>query len=80
MEEARYIPESEFAEDFSRKLSAMARAVAFSGLTISEIAETARVDWRTVYAVSQSRPVRMESACRVMYALKDRESNQQQPK
>ena len=67
----RYIPEAEFAENFSRILTSMARAVAFSGLTISEIAAAARVNWKTVYAVSQGIPVRMDSAARILYFLED---------
>ncbi|MDY6418899.1 MAG: hypothetical protein SPK76_08075 [Bacteroidales bacterium] len=69
--ETRRIPESEFAENFARILTSMARAVAFSGLTISEIAAAARVNWKTVYAVSQGVPVRMDSAARILYFLED---------
>lgn len=71
MADVRHIPEAEFAENFSRLLSDMARAVAFSGLTISEIATAARVNWKTVYAVSQGVPVRMDSAARILYFLED---------
>lgn len=71
MAEVRYIPESEFNENFDRLLVSMARAVAFSGLTISEIAAAARVNWKTVYAVSQCTPVRMDSASRIIYFLED---------
>ena len=69
MEQPRYIPEHEFAEDFARRLQEMARAVAFSGLTLSEIASAARVKWDTVYKVSQGRPVRMDNAARILYYL-----------
>ena len=69
MEQPRYIPEHEFAEDFARRLQEMARAVAFSGLTLSEIAAAARVKWDTVYKVSQGRPVRMDNAARILYFL-----------
>lgn len=73
--EARYIPEAEFAENFTRILTSMARAVAFSGLTISEIAAATRVNWKTVYAVSQGVPVRMDSAARILYFLEDHARN-----
>ena len=81
MEQLRYIPEHEFAEDFARRLQEMARAVAFSGLTLSEIASAARVKWDTVYKVSQGRPVRMDNAARILYFLevheKEKTQNQQ---
>ena len=70
MEQPRYIPEHEFAEDFARRLQEMARAVAFSGLTLSEIASAARVKWDTVSKVSQGQPVRMDCAARIMYVIK----------
>lgn len=75
MEQPRYIPEHEFAEDFARRLQEMARAVAFSGLTLSEIASAARVKWDTVYKVSQGRPVRMDNAARILYFLEVHEKN-----
>lgn len=70
MAELRYIPESEFLADFSCRLQEMARAVAFSGLTISELAAAARVKWDTVSKVSQGQPVRMDCAARIMYVIK----------
>ncbi len=70
MAELRYIPESEFLADLSSRLQEMARAVAFSGLTISELAVAARVKWDTVSKVSQGQPVRMDCAARIMYVIK----------
>ena len=64
-----YISEQEFADDLKRRLQEMARAVAFSGLTLSEIAAAARVKWDTVYKVSQGRPVRMDNAARILHYL-----------
>lgn len=66
----RYIPESEFTAHFDQCLLALARAIAFSGLSISEIAKGARLKWDTVYAASQARPVRMDNAERIRYFLK----------
>lgn len=80
MAEVRHIPESEFNENFDRLLESMARAVAFSGLTISEIAAAARVNWKTVYAVSQCTPVRMDSASRILYFLEDHAKRNQDGK
>lgn len=80
MAEVRYIPEHEFAENFSRRLKEMARAVNFSGLNFSEIAHAARVKWDTVYAVSRCKPVRMDNAARILYVLEDhkrQKANQQ---
>lgn len=81
MEQPLYISEQEFAEDLNRRLQEMARAVAFSGLTLSEIAAAARVKWDTVYKVSQGRPVRMDNAARILHFLevyKQREAAPQQ--
>ena len=69
MAAVRYIPESEFVADLSRRLQEMARAVAFSGMTISELANAARVKWDTVSKVSQGQPVRMDCAARIMYVI-----------
>lgn len=69
MEQTLYITEQEFADDLDRRLQEMARAVAFSGLTLSEIATAARVKWDTVYKVSQGRPVRMDNAARILHFL-----------
>ena len=65
----RYIPESEFTAHFDQCLLELARAIAFSGLSISEIAKGARLKWDTVYAASQARPVRMDNAERIRYFL-----------
>lgn len=66
----RYIPEMEFNEDYERTLRELARSIAFSGLTIAEIAKGTRMKWSTVYNASQGIAVRMESACRIRYYLK----------
>lgn len=66
----RYIPESEFTAHFDQCLLELARAIAFSGLSISEIAKGARLKWDTVYAASQARPVRMDNAERIRYFLR----------
>ena len=66
----RYIPESEFTAHFDQCLLELARAIAFSGLSISEIAKGGRLKWDTVYAASQARPVRMDNAERIRYFLK----------
>jgi hypothetical protein len=72
----RHISEREFAENLDRHLRKLAQAIAFSGLSLSEIAKGTRMKWDTVYAASQSRPVRMENAERIRYFLKVyRESN-----
>ena len=75
--QVRYITEAEFAEDYAERLRVMARAVAFSGLSISEIARAARVKWGTVYAVSQGRPVRMDNAARILHVIEVYQSSQQ---
>lgn len=67
--QVRYIPESEYREHFDQCLLELARAIAFSGLSISEIAKGARLKWDTVYAASQAKPVRMDNAERIRYFL-----------
>lgn len=65
----RYIPESEFTAHFDQCLLELARAIAFSGLSLSEIAKGTRLKWDTVYAASQGRAVRMDNAERIRYYL-----------
>ena len=65
----RYIPESEFTANLDQCLLGLARAIAFSGLSLSEIAKGTRLKWDTVYAASQGRAVRMDNAERIRYFL-----------
>ncbi len=66
----RYIPESEFTANLDQCLLELARAIAFSGLSLSEIARGTRLKWDTVYAASQGKAVRMDNAERIRYFLK----------
>lgn len=66
----RHISEAEFAENFERCLLALAREIAASGLSLSEIAKGTRMKWDTVYAASQCRAIRMDNAERIRYFLK----------
>lgn len=63
------ISESEYRAYFERVKLDLARKIAFSGLTLAEIAKATRMKWDTVYAASQGRPVRMENAARIQYFL-----------
>ena len=63
------ISESEYMAHFERVKLDLARKIAFSGLTLAEIAKATRMKWDTVYAASQGRPVRMENAARIQYFL-----------
>ena len=76
----RYIPESEFTAHFDQCLLELARAIAFSGLSISEIAKGARLKWDTVYAASQARPVRMDNAERIRYFLRVHQNKKKKKK
>lgn len=67
--EQRYISEAEFRECFERERHELARMIAHSGLTLSEIAKGTRMKWDTVYAASQGRAIRMENASRLRYYL-----------
>ena len=66
----RHISEAEFAENFDRCLLELARAIAASGLSLSEIAKGTRMKWDTVYAASQCRAIRMDNAEWIRYFLK----------
>lgn len=66
----RHISEREYAENQERALTDLAREIAFSGLSLSEIARGTRMKWDTVYAASQCRPVRMDNAERIRYFIR----------
>jgi len=68
-EQTPYIPETDYIAHFARIRQELARRIAFSGLTLAEIAKATRMKWDTVYAASQGRPVRMENAARIQYFL-----------
>lgn len=68
-EQTPYIPEGEYIAHFERLRQELAREIAFSGLSLAEIAKATRMKWDTVYAASQGRPVRMENAARIQYLL-----------
>ena len=68
-EQTPYIAESEYNAHFARIRQELARQIAFSGLSLAEIAKATRMKWDTVYAASQGRPVRMENAARIQYFL-----------
>ena len=65
----RSIPEAEFAANYERVRQDLARMIAYSGLTLSQIARGTRMKWDTDYAASQGRSVRMENAARLRYFL-----------
>ena len=67
----RSIPEAEFLADYERVKQDLARMIAYSGLTLSQIARATRMKWDTVYAASQGRAIRMENAARMRYFLED---------
>lgn len=67
----RHIPEHEYSENLDRSLRDLAREIAFSGLSLAEIARGTRMKWDTVYAASQCRPVRMDNAERIRYFIRE---------
>ena len=69
MEATPYIPEREFTAYFEQVRLELARKIAHSGLSLSEIARATRMKWDTVYAASQGRAIRMENASRLRYYL-----------
>lgn len=64
-----YIPEEAFADYEGRLLLELARAIAFSGYTLSELARAARIKWDTIYNASQGRPVRFCNYARIRCVL-----------
>ena len=71
----RHISEREYTDDLQRQLKRLARSIAASGLSLSEIAKATRMKWDTVYAARKGRPIRMENAQRIRYFLKVYKSN-----
>ena len=64
-----HIPEGDYVAHFERVRQELARRIAYSGLSLAEIARGTRMKWDTVYAASQGRPIRMENAARIEYFL-----------
>lgn len=62
-----HILESDYAKHFETCLHELAREIAFSGLSLSEIAKGTRLKWDTVYAASQGRAVRMDNYDRIRF-------------
>lgn len=73
-----HISEREYMEDLQRQLKKLARSIASSGLSLSEIAKGTRLKWDTVYAARKGRPIRMDNAQRIRYFLKVYKSNREQ--
>ena len=67
----RAISEAEFAANYEKVRRDLARLIAYSGLTLSQIARATRMKWDTVYAASQGRSVRSENAARLRYFLEN---------
>lgn len=63
------ISEEDFSRHTEQLLLDLARRIAFSGLTLAEIARATRMNWKTVYAASQGVPVRLDSYSRLHYFL-----------
>lgn len=73
----RYIPESEYVSLCDKFLQDLAHDIAFSGLSISEIAKGTRLRWPTVYNASQGVAVRMENAIRIRHFLSEYRKTQE---
>lgn len=63
------ISEEEYSAYESELLHDLARQIAFSGLTISEIARATRLKWDTVCKASQGGAVRFANYARLLYFL-----------
>ena len=66
----RHIPEAEYTAYHQQCLLDLAREIARSGFSLSEIARGCRMKWDTVYAASQGRSVRVDNMFRIMYFLR----------
>ena len=67
----RRIPESEFDAYAHRLLDDLAENIRTSGVPIKAIARGARVKWDTVYAALKGRPIRVYSASRIIYFIRE---------
>ena len=65
------IPESEYIAYLDGVLQDLAKRIARSGLTTSEIARETRMTRSTVYNASQGIPVSFTNACRLYYFLQE---------
>lgn len=63
------ISEEDFSSHTEQLLQDLARRIAFSGFTISEIARATRMNWKTIFAASQGTPVRFDSYARLLCFL-----------
>lgn len=73
------ISEEEYSTYESELLHDLARQIAFSGMTISEIARATRLKWDTIYKASQGGAVRFDNYARLLYFLAACRKNAEAP-
>lgn len=66
------IPEAEFDAFLQTILQELSDNIRLSGIPLHEIARGARVKWDTVYAALKKRPIRVHSAARISYYIRQR--------
>lgn len=66
------IPEAEFDAYLQTILQELSDNIRLSGIALHEIARGARVKWDTVYAALKKRPIRVHSAARISYYIRQR--------
>lgn len=66
------IPEAEFDAYLQTILQELSDNIRLSGIPLHEIARGARVKWDTVYAALKKRPIRVHSAARISYYIRQR--------
>lgn len=72
----RYIPETEFSAYYRDALRRLSEMIVGSGIPIKAIARGTRVKRDTVYAALKGRPIRVDSATRIIYFIKDHQATQ----
>lgn len=70
-DQAKHIPETEYAADLACGLDELSDAIRSSGLSIAAIARGTRCHWGTIHHAANKIPVRYDSVRRIMYYLKN---------
>lgn len=70
------IPESEFDAYLQSLLKDLSDNIRSSDIPLREIARGARVKWDTVYAAVKRRPIRVASAARIIYYIRQHKAAQ----
>lgn len=67
----RRIEEHEFTHFAQGMLLDLSEGIRETGLPLLQIAKACRLSWKTVRDAAEARPVRMESATRIIYFIRE---------